>query len=198
MQNSHYLLFCLLLLTGSLFGQQTVTGTVLDEDGNPLIGATVFIIGSGGGAATDLDGNYELQAKASDSLQVSYTGYAKNTKRVGNLTRINFNLASDVELLDDVVVIGYGTVKKSDVTGSVGSLDPTLEEASQFTDVQSLLQGRIAGVQVVSSGGGPGSPISIRIRGANSLRGDNEPLYVIDGIIVNSATEGAADPLQGR
>ena len=197
MQKTHYLFFCLLLLTGAAFGQQTVNGTVLDSDGNPLIGATVLIVGTGGGAATDLDGNYQLTAQPSDSLQVSYTGFATSKIRVGSQTVINFNLASDVELLDDVVVIGYGTVKKSDVTGSVGSIDPTLEEASQFTDVQSLLQGRVAGVQVSSTGGGPGSPISIRIRGANSLRGDNEPLYVIDGIIVNSSTEDAADPLQG-
>lgn len=197
MQKHHYILFSLLLACTGLFGQQTVTGTVQDSDGLPLIGATVLIKGSGRGAATDLDGKYEIEASPSDTLQISYTGYESRKVRVGSQTVIDFTMASDVELLDKVVVIGYGSVNKSDLTGSVGSMDPTLEEASQFTDVQSLIQGRIAGVSVRANGAEPGSPLSIRIRGANSLRGDNEPLYVIDGIIVNSSTEDAADPLQG-
>ena len=191
-----YLLLALLAGT-CVRAQNTVTGTIIDTDGNPMIGATVLIVGSGGGAATDLDGRYQLQAQPTDSLRVSYTGYANQTQPVGTRTQIDFNLQSDVELLEDVVVIGYGTVKKSDVTGSVGSYDPTLEEASQFTDAQSLLQGRVAGVQVVGSGGEPGAPLSIRIRGANSLRGDNEPLYVIDGIIVKLQYRGRRRPAPG-
>lgn len=197
MQKQLLLIICLLLAGAGLIGQQTINGTVLDSDGLPLIGATVMIKGTSRGAATNLDGQFELQAESTDSLQISYTGYQSSTELVGNRTIIDFTLSSDVELLDKVVVIGYGSVNKRDLTGSVGSLDPTLEEASQFTNVQSLIQGRIAGVTVSANGGEPGSPLSIRIRGANSLRGDNEPLYVIDGIIVNSTTEDAADPLQG-
>lgn len=195
----HHYLFTLLLLLGPvcLVGQKTVSGTVVDNQGQPLIGATVIITGTSRGTATDVEGNYELKAAPTDSLQISYTGYGSVIAAVGTRTVIDFTLSTDVELLDKVIVIGYGSVKKSDVTGAVSSWNPTLEEASQFTDVQSLLQGRIAGVQVLSTGGEPGSPLSLRIRGANSLRGDNEPLYVVDGIIINSSTEDAADPLQG-
>lgn len=197
MHKQYYLLFSLLLVATGLFGQRSVTGTVQDSDGLPLIGATVMVKGTARGAATDLNGQYEVRAAATDTLQISYTGYASRKEVVGTRTVIDFTMSPDVELLDKVVVIGYGSVNKRDLTGSVGSLDPTLEEASQFTDVQSLIQGRIAGVTVRANGAEPGSPLSIRIRGANSLRGDNEPLYVIDGIIVNSSTEDAADPLQG-
>lgn len=197
MQKHFYILLCLLLFSTGLFGQQTVKGTIMDNDGLPLIGATILIKGSSRGTATDFEGKYELTAAATDTLQMTYTGYEPVNELVGKRTVIDVVMTSDVELLDKVVVIGYGTVNKRDLTGSVGSLDPTLEEASQFTSVQSLIQGRIAGVTVSTNGGEPGSPLSIRIRGANSLRGDNEPLYVIDGIIVNSTTEDAADPLQG-
>ena len=141
MQKNQLLLSCLLLLSGGLFGQRTITGNVQDADGQSLIGATVLIKGSGRGTATDIDGNYSLEASNTDSLQVSYTGYASQTRRVGTRSVIDFVVSSDVELLDKVVVIGYGSVKKSDVTGAVGSLEPTLEEASQFTDVQSPVAG---------------------------------------------------------
>ncbi|WP_367388008.1 SusC/RagA family TonB-linked outer membrane protein [Lewinella sp. LCG006] len=196
MKNFLFILFAFFVLP-ALHAQQTVRGIVQDNEGLPLIGATVMVKGSNNGTATDVDGKYELKAKPVDVLVFSYTGYEPQEITVGSQTSLDVVLNTDVEVLDKVVVIGYGSVRKRDLTGAVNTLDPTTEEVSQFDDFQSYLQGRATGVYVQSNGAEPNSPSSIRIRGANSLRGDNEPLYVIDGIIVNSSTEDTADPLSG-
>ncbi|MEZ4987808.1 MAG: SusC/RagA family TonB-linked outer membrane protein [Saprospiraceae bacterium] len=192
------LFLSLLLACSSALAQQTVKGTVVDTDGLPLIGATVLIDGTSNGTATDVDGMYELNVSDKDAVLIfTYTGYKKVEETVGTRTVIDVVMESDAQVLDKVVVIGYGSVQKSDITGAVASLKPTTEQVNQFNSFQGYLQGRATGVLVQSNSAEPGSPSSIRIRGANSLRGDNEPLYVIDGIIVNSSTEDTADPLSG-
>ena len=196
MQKLVLLIFSLLTAAG-LSAQQTVTGTVTDAEAMPLIGATVMLVGTTTGTVTDVDGKFSIDAGPEDELRISYTGYEATTVTVGNQNTLEIILNSDVETLENVVVIGYGSVEKSDVTGSVSSLELESEESSQFNTVQSYLQGRVAGVRVTGTGSQPGDPNSIRIRGSNSLRGNNEPLYVVDGIIVNSSTEGTIDPLSG-
>ena len=195
--------FLILLLSilglSTISAQTTISGTVTDkETKEALIGVNLIVKGTGIGTTTDIDGYYSLEIpKGALVLQASYTGYnPKNIKLEGRQTTIDIKLQPG-KLLDEVVVIGYGSVKKDDVTGAVESLKPTDEEAAQFDNFQNLLQGRASGVYVQSNSNEIGAPNSVRIRGVNSLRGDNEPLYVVDGIIISSATEDARDPLQG-
>lgn len=190
--------FILCLGFSTSFGQTIISGKVTDKDSKEaLIGVNLIVKGTSVGTTTDIDGNYELKIpEGALVLQVSYTGFnPKNIKLTGQ-TVINVKLKSG-KLLDEVVVIGYGSVQKSDVTGAVESLKPSDEESAQFNNFQNFLQGRASGVYVQSNSNEIGSPNTIRIRGTNSLRGDNEPLYVVDGIIVSSATEDAGDPLSG-
>lgn len=178
------LLFCALLLAGGLFGQQReVSGTIEDAEGTPLIGATIQEVGTTTGTVTDFDGNYTLSVSGPDAvITVTYTGYKSTRETVGNRSVINIVLATDAQVLDQVVVVGYGSQKRSDITGSVSSIKSEDLEKAIFTDVDQLLQGRSAGVQVTSASGEPGSGATIRIRGNNSISGDNGPLYVVDGI----------------
>lgn len=184
-------------LTG-IFSQIEITGTVKDEAGETLPGVTILIKGTEKGTAADFNGEYTISVPSKKSvLEFRYIGFQPQEVEVGSQTRIDVVLGSDVKVLDKVIVIGYGSVQKRDITGAIETLDPDASEVAQFGDFQGYLQGRATGVYVAANGGEPGSPTSIRIRGANSLRGDNEPLYVVDGIIVNSGTEDVADPLSG-
>ena len=175
----------LVLLAGaaSLNAQSlTVTGTVRDAAGYPLPGAAVIVDGTGNGAVTDLDGRYELHGVApAASLTVDILGYKGQTVKVGGRTVVDFILEEDSVLLEETVVVGYGQVKKSDLTGSVASV-----KAEKITDipansVDALLQGRVAGVQVTNASQDPGASSTVRIRGNSSLNGSNSPLVVIDG-----------------
>jgi TonB-linked SusC/RagA family outer membrane protein len=176
------LLFTLGCLT--VWSQQTVTGTVSDEDG-PLPGASVVVKGTTTGVSTDFDGNFTIEASADDTLMFSYIGYAGQEILVGNQNTINVILAADNKL-DEVVVIGYGTSTKKDLTGSVSSVSS--EDITQIpaSRVDQVLQGRAAGVQVTQASGAPGAGTTIRVRGGNSITGSNEPLFVIDGIVVGT------------
>ena len=175
-----------------LFAQQTVVeGLVLDDIGNPLPGATVQIQGVDQvGAITNFDGEFSVLLDSPDqSIVVSYIGFISETIEVNGQNNITIILSQDVSELEEVVVIGYGTVLKKDLTGSVASVEVSDEIARQSSTVDQLLQGRAAGIYVTQNAANPGSGISVRIRGASSLRGNNEPLYVVDGIIVSSASE---------
>lgn len=160
----------------------TVTGTVSDVTGFPLPGAAVFVTGTTNGSVTDPDGRYELRGVARDaSLTVDILGYKSQTVGVGGRSVINFTLEEDSMMLEETVVVGYGQVKKSDLTGSVASV-----KAEKITDipansVDALLQGRVAGVQVTNASQDPGAYSTVRIRGNSSLNGSNSPLVVIDG-----------------
>tara|TARA_B100001029_G_scaffold178116_1_gene184124 strand:- start:1806 stop:4964 length:3159 start_codon:yes stop_codon:yes gene_type:complete len=169
-----------------------ISGVVFDDTGNPLPGATVSVKGSDGvGSITDFDGNYSLNVpEGSDTLIFSYIGFLESQVNITGKSTVNVNLSPDVSELDEVVVVGYGTVLKRDLTGSVASVKVEDNIARQSVTIDQLLQGRAAGVQVTQNAANPNSGISVRIRGTNSLRGNNEPLYVVDGVIISSAGEG--------
>ena len=198
MKKINLVVLLLTLMTSVLFGQRSITGTITDqESGEALIGASVIVANTVIGTATSFDGSFSLNIpKDAASLKISYTGYDDLIVAIDDRSEYNLTMKAGKEL-DEVIVIGYGTVKKSDATGAVGSIRPEDEQVDQYDNFQDFMQGRAAGVYIQSNGSEIGAPNTIRIRGTNSLRGDNEPLYVVDGIIINSATEDTADPLSG-
>ena len=163
---------------------KNISGVVKDETGEPVIGANVVVKGTTNGTVTDMNGRYSLEVPEGGVLQISYIGYNTQEVKVGSGDVVNVSLREDSEALDEVVVIGYGTVKKSDLTGAVGSVQ--MKDVSQvgITSADRALQGQIAGVQVNARTGQPGESMMIRVRGSNSLAGGNEPIYVIDGMPV--------------
>jgi|LFRM01.2.fsa_nt_gb iron complex outermembrane receptor protein len=174
-----------------------VRGTVTDTGGEPIIGANILIQGTSSGTVTDYDGNFMLQAPADGVLEVSYIGYRPQTIAISNRTNIRIVLEEDTELLEELVVIGYGTVRKDDATGSVVAVDASKLNRGLATSPSDLLAGQVAGLSVVSAGGAPGSSSSIRIRGGSSMSASNDPLIVIDGVPVDNATgvSGMSNPL---
>ena len=186
------LTYFFLLLPVILFSQQLVVkGVVLDDIGDPLPGATIQIQGLNEvGAITNFDGEFSILLDSPDqSIVVSYIGFISETVQFNGENNLTVILSQDISELEEVVVIGYGTVLKKDLTGSVASVEVSDEIAKQTSTVDQLLQGRAAGVYVTQNAANPGSGISVRIRGTSSLRGNNEPLYVVDGIIISSASE---------
>ena len=161
-----------------------IKGTILDATGMPVIGANVMVKGTTNGTITDMDGKFSLEVDKNAILVVSYIGYANQEIKVGNQNTLSITMKEDAEALDELVVVGYGTVKKSDLTGSVGSV--SMEDVNKvgITSADRALQGQVAGVQVNARSGQPGESMMIRVRGGNSLSGGNEPLYVIDGMPV--------------
>ena len=170
-----------LLLPAAGFAQTIqVKGTVLDGSGMTVIGASVLEKGPTNGVITDIDGNFTLNVSPTGTLVISYVGFKTQEIPINNQTSFNVTLAEDTEILDEVVVIGYGTMKKSDMTGAISSVksDELLKRAT--TSPTEALQGKVAGVSVLKSGGNAGAGISVKIRGIKTM-GDNEPLYIIDG-----------------
>ena len=161
--------------------QEKVTGIVTDVKGEPVIGANVSVVGKSIGTITDIDGKFAIQASQGNTLQISFIGYkAQTTKVTGK--HIAIVLQEDMEMLDEVVVIGYGTVKKSDLTGSVSSISQKNIKDQPMTRLDQALSGRIPGVVVITNSGAPEQSTQIRIRGANSIYGGNSPLYIVDGV----------------
>lgn len=192
-------LLYLLFLFSILGSAQSIKGIVQDENKMPLPGANVLVQGTNIGVMTDFDGFFTLTVpKKGKVLTVSYLGYETKLIAIGDRTEFNIVLKADAEALEEVVVVGYGTQRKSDLTGAVSTIKITEESRAQFNTVDALLQGRAAGVQVTQNAGNPGSGISVKIRGASSLRGNNEPLYVVDGVIISSAGEDVADAAGGN
>ena len=181
-----YITLLALLVSIITFAQGvTVKGTVLDENQEPLIGATVQVKGETTGAAADLDGNFTLKAKKNATLVVSYIGYLTQEVRLQGKTQVTIQLTPDSKTLDEVVVVGYGTMKKSDLTGSVASVASKDIEGFQTSSVAGALGGQIAGVQITSTDGTPGAGFNISIRGVGTLTGDASPLYIVDGFEVS-------------
>ena len=173
----------------------TVHGTVVDETGEPLIGATVMEKGTSTGPATDLDGNFVLNVEPNATLTVSYIGYDPMDVPVNGQTNLNIVLKENTTMLAETVVIGYGSVKKSDATGSVAIFKPDEVEAGLATSVQDMLVGQTPGV-VVTTAGGPSGEANIRIRGGASLSATNDPLIVLDGVPLSNDTPlGMGSPL---
>ena len=181
-----YITLLALLVSIITFAQGvTVKGTVLDENQEPLIGATVQVKGETTGAAADLDGNFTLKAKKNATLVVSYIGYLTQEVRLQGKTQVTIQLTPDSKTLDEVVVVGYGTMKKSDLTGAVASVASKDIEGFQTSSVAGALGGQIAGVQITSTDGTPGAGFNISIRGVGTLTGDASPLYIVDGFEVS-------------
>lgn len=189
---------CLLFLSSAaLYGQRQISGRVTDaENGEALIGASIAVKGAPAGAVTDYDGRYTLRLpEGATELRFTYTGYAEQTLVIGASNVIDVQLLPGAEL-DEVVVIGYGTVKKSDATGSVGAITSEDFNGGPIVSPEQLIAGKIAGVQITSNSGEPGGGISIRIRGGTSVNASNEPLFVIDGVpIDNEGTAAGRNPL---
>ena len=177
-----------------------IEGTVVDEKNDPMIGASSVLKGTTKGAVTDDNGKFKLELTTDEKnkiLVISYVGFQTIEEPIKGRNVINITM-TEGKSLTEVVVIGYGAVKKSDLTGSVATIKPKQADATQFNSVDGLMRGRAAGVQVVQAGGDPGGAISVKIRGVNSLRGDNEPLYVVDGVIVNNVTADNDDPFSAK
>ena len=188
----------LCIVPACTYAQNTVKGTVSDSQG-PVIGATVKVKGGNTGAITDYDGNYSIQASPGQTLVFSYVGYETKEIKVGNQKVIDVLLKEDSELLGEVVVVGYGTMRKSDLTGAVTQVDEKAFEKSVSTSIDQVLQGRAAGVQIQANTGTPGGSSTIRIRGTNSLNASSQPIFVIDGVIIDSegSDDGNTNPLAG-
>ena len=169
---------------------QQITGRVLDAAGEPLIGVSIVEKGNKtNGTVTDIDGNFTLRVSKSQTVVVSYVGYKTQELSVAGKKTLDVTLHEDAEMLSDVVVIGYGTVKKADLAGSVAVMDSKSFKDQPVARVEDALNGRMSGVQVMSSGV-PGGAMKIRVRGASSVNKSNDPLYVVDGIVRETGLEG--------
>lgn len=163
---------------------RTITGKVIDGTGEPVIGANVSVVGTTNGTITDLNGNFSLSSVAPDAkIQISFIGYTTQTINVGNQTNFAVTLAEDSETLDEVVVVGYGVQKKSDLTGSIGSVDNTKLVGKGATTVMESLQGQVAGVDISQSSSRVGESFNISIRGKSTMGNSTSPLFVVDGIV---------------
>ena len=199
MKNPAKKLFLALLCVGlawSLSAQTTVTGIVTDESGEPLIGAGVMVEGTQVGTVTGIDGDYSLTVPAGAvNLVFSYIGFASQTVAINGRTRIDVVLGADQTYLDEVVVVGYATVKRRDLLGSVASVSSEKIAEQPVTTVSQALSGKMAGVSVVTTEGDPDADIKIRVRGGGSITQDNSPLYIVDGFPVESINDIASSEI---
>lgn len=185
----------LLCAIGATAQSITVRGTVVDPSGEPLIGASILAEGTSVGTATDIDGNYAINVNPDATLVFSYVGYDPQSVAVKGRTTIDVTMKENSVMLNEVVAIGYGVVKKSDATGSVAVVKPDEIEAGLATSVQDMLVGQTPGV-VVTTAGGPEGGASIRVRGGSSLNASNDPLIVLDGVpLDNGGVQGMGNPL---
>lgn len=183
-----YLLMAMILCMATIVRAQDrrITGTVTSaEDESGLPGVNVIVKGTSTGTVTDVDGNYSLSVPGPESVLVfSSVGFVQEEVAVGSQTIINLVMNADITALDEIVVVGYGTMKKSDLTGSLTSVSSKDYDVQPITRIDQALQGRAAGVAVTQTSGAPGAGYKIRVRGANSISGNNAPLYVVDGLVV--------------
>ena len=179
-------LFLLCLFPLGAMAQSVVKGTVNDEAGEPIIGATVKVQGTQTGAITDFNGNFSVEAASNATLEISYVGYLTQKVKVAGKSDITIVMKEDAQMLNDVVVIGYGTMKKSDISGSVATINKEQMERKVPVNIAQALQGAAAGVMVTNQDGAPGTASAIRIRGIGTINGDANPLYVVDGVQVGT------------
>lgn len=184
-----YLSVLMVLLAFSAFAQKTVTGKVTSaEDGSPVPGANVLEKGTGNGSVTDADGKFSISVGNNATLVVSFLGYATQEIVVGNQTSVNVDLQADTKSLSEVVVVGYGTVKAKDLTGSVATVTTENFTKGVISSPDQLLQGRTPGLVITPSSGEPGAASTVNIRGTSSITGNNTPLYVVDGVPLDNST----------
>ena len=187
---SFNLMMIFLVMSMIALGQEkSINGNVVDETGQTLPGVTILVEGSNTGTITDIDGNYQLTLTTKQkTLVFSYVGYNSQRIEVGNKTTVNVKLESDVVGLSELVVVGYGTMKKSDLTGAVASISSDVINKVASNRPMEALTGRVAGVNITKTSGEPGAGIKVRIRGVGSTN-NSDPLYVIDGIPSGSDME---------
>ncbi|MCB0582230.1 MAG: carboxypeptidase-like regulatory domain-containing protein, partial [Phaeodactylibacter sp.] len=175
------------------FAQRTITGTVTDaQNGDPLIGANILVVGTSTGTITDFDGNYSLNVSdAATTLEFSYTGYTSQRVEIGSQTVINVSLSAG-QVLDEVVVVGYGTQKSKEVTSAVASIKAEDFNQGNVNSPAQLLQGKVAGLSIARPGGDPNGDFNIRLRGLSTVGANTEPLVIIDGVI--GASLNSVDP----
>ncbi len=184
-----FILMMILILPVSSFAQNgyTLTGTVTDGTNIPLIGVNVLIAGTTTGASTDIDGKYQLIVRSGDVLQFSYTGFASQSVTISDQTELNITMGTDAQLLDEIVVVGYGTRKKSHNTGAIAQVGGRDLATIQANRVDDALAGKLAGVLIQNQSGEPGADPKIQIRAASSLSGDSDPLIVVDGYPISGS-----------
>ena len=182
---------CMLWLTG--FAQNAIKGSVKDKTGEPLIGVSITY-GSGQGTVTDFDGNFSVNAPAGTQIKVSYVGFKPQTLKAS--ANMNITLEEDNTTLEDVVVIGYGTTKRRDLTGAVASVTGEKLAANPVANVAQALQGQLPGVSVTSQDGRPGASMAIRVRGGGSVTQSNDPLFIVDGVTVSDISDIPADNIE--
>lgn len=174
-------LFC--LISSGLYAQVTIKGQVVDPTGEPLIGASVLEKGSSTGTATDFDGNFSIKVKSTNAtLIVSYVGYNPEEVKLDGRTELTVTLSENATALDEVVVVGYGSMRKRDLTGAMSQIKSDEIMKGGATDISRALQGKLAGVQIQQSDGAPGGGVTITVRGANSFQTNSQPLYIVDGV----------------
>ena len=190
--------FLMSMLCLTIFAQgHQVSGIVKDATGEPMIGANVMVKGTTNGTITDFDGNFTLSGvKASDVLVFSYIGCITQEIKVGNQTKFDVTLKDDAQALEEVVVIGYGTTKKKDLTGSVASVGGETLAKVPVTSAAEALTGRLPGVQITTTDGSPDAEMIIRVRGGGSVTGDNSPLYIVDGFPVSNINDIAPSDIE--
>lgn len=192
-----FILFSFFVLCGSAQAQKLIKGNVKDVHGEPLIGVTVAIKGSTKATVTDIDGNYSLSVPNDTKiLTATYVGMKTAEKTISGSSILNFVLEDNNSQLNEVVVIGYGTVKRRDLTGSVASVKGDAVQATPVTNVAEAITGKLAGVQVTTTEGSPDAELSVRVRGGGSITGDNSPLYIVDGFPVASISDIASSDIE--
>lgn len=194
----YLLIFLLTLFSSVLLAQnRQVSGVVRDETGYELPGVSIIVKGTTNGTVSDISGKFVIMANEGDILIFSFIGMKRQEMPIGKKSTLDIVLKADVEMLDEVVAVGYGSLSKRDITGSVAKVTSSDLEGQKASSVEQLLQGRVAGVNILGGSGSPGESMNIRIRGANSLLGNNSPLYVIDGMPIESNNLLAGDVTQG-
>ena len=183
------MLFLVSCLSLSAWAQGTVKGTVVDENGEPVVGATVRVNGTQAGTITDLNGAFSVAAGPQATLSISFVGFEPQQVRVAGRPEVRVVLKEDSETLKDVVVVGYGTMKKSDISGSVATVDQDAVMKRVPQNIGQALQGSAAGVQVSMQDGSPDGKAAIRIRGIGTINGSADPLYVVDGVQVGTSAD---------
>lgn len=172
--------------------KRTITGSICDVNGDPIVGANIVVKGTTDGTVTDIDGNFSISVSSGATLVVSYIGFTSQEIHVGNKNTLSITLKEDSEIIDEVVVLGYGSQLKKTVTGAISSVKAEDLEAPNAVSADNLLQGKIAGLSITQNSAQPGTGMSVNIRGALSPNGSNSPLYVIDGVIISSESNKAA------
>ncbi len=192
-------MFIILLISGVdiLFAQKEITGVVLDDKNEPLTGATVVIKGTDQGTVTNIEGKFSITVPDENTvLEISFIGYLNEDITIGNKTEIKVNLVPDITGLDEVVVIGYGTVRRRDLTAPVASVNSEQLKDIPLASTTQALTGRLAGVQITSSEGSPNAEVRIRVRGGGSITQDNSPLYIVDGFPVDGISDIAPSDIE--